>query len=53
MNKISKNEISAVILAGGMGSRMGGKDKGLIEFRNLPLISYTASVAKDRQVKYL
>jgi molybdopterin-guanine dinucleotide biosynthesis protein A len=48
VNKISKNEISAVILAGGMGSRMGGKDKGLIEFRNLPLISYTASVAKDR-----
>ena len=48
MNKISKNEISAVILAGGMGSRMGGKDKGLIEFRNLPLISYAASVAKDR-----
>ena len=48
MKKISKNEISAVILAGGMGSRMGGKDKGLIEFRNLPLISYVASVAKDR-----
>ena len=48
MNKISKNEISAVILAGGKGSRMGGKDKGLIEFRNLPLIAYAVNVAKDR-----
>jgi molybdopterin-guanine dinucleotide biosynthesis protein A len=48
VNKISKNEISAVILAGGQGSRMGGKDKGLIEFRNLPLIAYAVNVAKDR-----
>ena len=28
MNKITKNEITAVILAGGQASRMDGKDKG-------------------------
>ena len=48
MNKISKKEISAVILAGGRGSRVGGRDKGLVEFRNYPLISYAAKVVKGR-----
>ena len=31
------DEISAVILAGGRGSRMGGVDKGLQNFRGMPL----------------
>ena len=48
MKKISKNEISAVILAGGKGSRMGGKDKGLIEFRGLALIAHVVNVVKIR-----
>ena len=48
MNIISKNEISAVILAGGRASRMGGKDKGLIEFHGFPLISYVTKVAKTK-----
>ncbi|MFT4608487.1 MAG: molybdopterin-guanine dinucleotide biosynthesis protein A, partial [Chitinophagales bacterium] len=29
---IQNTDITAVILAGGMGRRMGGLDKGLIEF---------------------
>lgn len=33
----SPEEISAVILAGGRGSRMGGVDKGLQNFRGMPL----------------
>jgi molybdenum cofactor guanylyltransferase len=33
-------EITAVILAGGRGQRMGGEDKGLIEFNNKPLIQH-------------
>jgi molybdenum cofactor guanylyltransferase len=33
-------EITAVILAGGRGQRMGGEDKGLIELNNKPLIQH-------------
>ncbi len=32
--------VAAVILAGGQGSRMGGADKGLIEYRGHPLIEW-------------
>ncbi|MNP10824.1 Molybdenum cofactor guanylyltransferase [compost metagenome] len=31
---------SVLILAGGRGQRMGGRDKGLLEWRGRPLISY-------------
>ena len=36
---INKNDITAVILAGGQGRRMGGQDKGLIEFNGRPLVA--------------
>lgn len=32
--------ISAVILAGGRGSRLGGEDKGLVKIAGRPMISY-------------
>jgi molybdopterin-guanine dinucleotide biosynthesis protein A len=32
--------ITAVILAGGKGSRFGGVDKGLVELNNLPLVQH-------------
>jgi molybdopterin-guanine dinucleotide biosynthesis protein A len=32
--------IAAVVLAGGLGRRMGGVDKGLIEYRKRPLIEW-------------
>ena len=32
--------VAAVILAGGQGSRMGGADKGLIDYRGRPLIEW-------------
>ena len=32
-------DITAVILAGGQGRRMGGRDKGLIEFDGKPLVA--------------
>ena len=33
-------QIDAVILAGGMARRMGGKDKGLVELNEQPMIKY-------------
>lgn len=38
---IDAHNISAVILAGGRGSRMGGVDKGLQSFKGLPLALHT------------
>src|SRR5690606_20671309 len=38
---ISKDDITGLILAGGRGSRMGGVDKGLQNFRGLPLALHT------------
>ena len=48
VNKITKNEITAVILAGGQALRMNGEDKGLIVFRELPLIAHVVNVTKPK-----
>ena len=37
---IKREDITAVILAGGRGKRMGGADKGLVEFEGHPLIAH-------------
>ncbi|MCW3148790.1 molybdenum cofactor guanylyltransferase MobA [Stutzerimonas stutzeri] len=37
---------SILLLAGGRGLRMGGRDKGLIEWRNRPLIAWMHSVVR-------
>src|SRR6187401_2474730 len=38
---IAKEDITGVVLAGGRGSRMGGADKGLQNFRGIPLALHT------------
>lgn len=38
---IARDDITGVILAGGRGSRMGGADKGLQNFRGMPLALHT------------
>lgn len=38
---IFKDDITGLILAGGRGSRMGGADKGLQNFRGMPLAVHT------------
>ena len=53
MNKISKKKITAVILAGDRSSRMGGDDKGLVEFRGKPMISYACDVVREKVGKIL
>jgi len=40
MDKIIKDEITGVILAGGRARRMGGVDKGLVLFKGKPLIEH-------------
>lgn len=41
---ITPASITGVILAGGRGRRMGGNDKGLVEFAGRPLIEYVIEV---------
>ncbi len=40
--------VAAVILAGGQGSRMGGVDKGLIDYRGRPLIEWALDVLRPQ-----
>lgn len=40
MSQLSKNNITAVILAGGKGRRLGGQDKGLVNYKDKPLIEH-------------
>lgn len=40
MNTTERDNITAVILAGGRGSRLGGQDKGLLEFAGRPIIEH-------------
>jgi molybdopterin-guanine dinucleotide biosynthesis protein A len=39
-------QISAVILAGGEGTRLGGVDKGLIEFKGRKMIEWTLDIVR-------
>lgn len=50
MKAISQQQVSAVILAGGMGRRMGGQDKGQLELNGRLLIEYVLETIQP-QVK--
>jgi len=43
MKNIVKSNITAVILAGGRATRLQGQDKGLMLFKNKPLITYVSN----------
>ena len=44
MSEQMKNDVTAVILAGGQGRRLGGLDKGLVEYNGRPLIDHILEV---------
>lgn len=46
MKTSSSPSVTGVILAGGKGRRMGGNDKGLIPFKEKPLISYAINILR-------
>ena len=50
MSSPNKENITAVILAGGRGRRLGGQDKGLLELNGKPLIEFILDAIKP-QVK--
>lgn len=39
--------LASVVLAGGLGRRMGGVDKGLMPYKNLPMVLCTLRVAAE------
>ena len=39
----ARRKTTGLILAGGEGRRMGGRDKGLVEWRGEPLVTYVAA----------
>lgn len=44
----SLSEITGVILAGGRGQRMGGRDKGLVELAGRPLIEHVLATLRPQ-----
>ena len=40
MHDVRQPQVAAVVLAGGLGRRMGGVDKGLVEYRKRPLVEW-------------
>jgi len=48
MRAILRNDITAVILAGGRGRRMGGADKGLLPLNGSPLIEHVLATIEPQ-----
>jgi molybdenum cofactor guanylyltransferase len=44
----TREAITGVVLAGGQGRRMGGRDKGLVPFRGRPLVQWVLSALRPQ-----
>lgn len=51
--KIQNNDMTAVILAGGMGRRMGGLDKGLIEYNGRLLVEILIEKLQQQNINLI
>ena len=47
-DRIKKEDITGLVLAGGKGSRMGGVDKGLVAFEDVPLVEHVIGILKPQ-----
>ncbi|WP_261845203.1 molybdenum cofactor guanylyltransferase MobA [Aliamphritea ceti] len=45
---LNRDVVSGLVLAGGQGQRMGGEDKGWVEFRQRPLVEYAVQLLRPR-----
>lgn len=43
---MARSDISGVVLAGGQGQRMGGQDKGWVEYQQRPMVEYAVSLLR-------
>ena len=50
---VSVEDIAAVILAGGRGTRMAGADKGLVEYQQRPLIEWVLQAVRPQASEVL
>ncbi|MBC8211443.1 MAG: molybdenum cofactor guanylyltransferase [Gammaproteobacteria bacterium] len=48
MKSLKSADITAVILAGGRGSRMGGQDKGLVRYQHQTLIAHVLTAVSQQ-----
>jgi molybdenum cofactor guanylyltransferase len=51
MKSLKNTDITVVILAGGKGRRMGGKDKGLVNYQSQPLIAHVLEAISKQAAK--
>ncbi len=49
----ARAQVTGVILAGGMGRRLGGQDKGLVELNGRPLVEYLLTALNEQLDKVL
>jgi molybdenum cofactor guanylyltransferase len=47
------DHIAGLILAGGRGTRMGGKDKGLVEFNGKPMVQHVLAALRPQVAEVL
>ena len=53
MTPYPREDITAVVLAGGRARRMGGKDKGLMEVAGRPMVAHTVDVLRAQAAEVI
>ena len=53
MTPYPREDITAVVLAGGRARRMGGEDKGLIEVAGKPMVAHTIDVLRPQTAEVI